>query len=132
MKTYKHYLVQDIEAKWTYGVFDYYGKAHTFIQGLILPDSPILEIFGTDENPETYLTGDTLYILDTKTNQEITPEFCNSPDFRLAKRIYKLIKKQDWTGEADSLSEIYNALNCKEGLYSMVEFLTAELEVMEG
>lgn len=132
MKTYKYYLVQDIEAKWTYGVFNNFGKAHIFIQGLILPDFPILEIFGTDENPETYLTGDVLYVYDSKSGGDILPESCNSSVFKLATRINKIMKNQDWTEEADSLIEIYNSLNDKEGLYSMVEFLTAELESMEG
>ena len=132
MKTYKYYLVQDIGARWTYGVFNTFGKAHIFIQGLILPNFPILEIFGTDESPEVYLTGDVLYIYDSKSGGEILPESCNSSTFKLVTRLNKIIKNQDWTGEADSLIDIYNSLNNKEGLYSMVEYLTAELESMEG
>ena len=66
---YKYYLVQDPDALWTYGIFTDYEKARDFIVSLCLPGFPVLEIFGTNENPDTYLPGDTLLIYNPKTDK---------------------------------------------------------------
>ena len=129
MRLYKYYLVQPVEGdSWTYGIFSTYGKAHQFITNLILPDSPVLEIFGTDDAPDTYLTGETLFIYNSATGEIIPPDSINTPVYNLAKRVYKLIKAQDWTGEADGLTDIYHALTDPEKTLSIIEYLTAELE----
>lgn len=123
MKTYKNYLVQDIDTTWTYGVFDTFAKALQFINTLSLPESPVLEIFGTDEDPDTYLTGDTLFV---KGESEII--VLDTRKLNIAKRIYKLEKAQDWTDEAFSVIENCKMLDNEEDLLRTIEYLVEELE----
>ena len=61
---YKHYLIQITTANydaWTIYETDNYNEAHRFFDGLFFPSEVTrLELFGTNEEPDTYLTGKTI------------------------------------------------------------------------
>ena len=131
-KTYKNYLVQTVAdgGGWTYGVFPTFEKAHDFIQNIILPEKTVLEIFGTDDDPDTYLTGETIIYYDTTTGGFILP--VNLRVFKLAKRIYKYEKANAWAeDDADTLAGITDRLQNKDDLLDIIEYLITELETMQ-
>ena len=62
---YKHYLIQITTANydaWTIYETDNYNEAHKFFDGLLFlpPEVTRIELFETNEEPDTYLTGKTI------------------------------------------------------------------------
>lgn len=135
MKTYNYYLVDDTSNDgWTYGLFRDFETAKLFCINLILPGSPILEIIGTDEDPDTYKFADTLWIYDTASGETI-PTYTKSKSFSLAERIRKQEERFCSPGleeeELSPIPEIIKSLETVDGCHSMIEYLLDNIEVME-
>lgn len=71
MKTYKNYLVETSKHDWTYGFFTDFETAKTFSRQLTVKDADFIEVIGTDEDPDTFTSCETVFIWDVSGSKEI-------------------------------------------------------------
>ena len=142
-KSYKNYMVMEISEEpidgipdWMVACFSDHNTAKAFADAFI-PKTDIdrIEIWGTDEDTDTYKSADTLYI------RNLTDGTCTDLDefdpyvANLAVRIRRTEERLCSPGlEEEELSpttEIAKFLETVEGCHSMIEYLLDNIEVME-
>ena len=119
MKKYNNYMVQEIfedeGQEWTVAVFTDYKKAVDFTEAYVPKEGKRIEIWGTDEDTDTFLTADTLYVRNLENGASVDLEGLNPKVKELADRIYD--------EEGDPYNVILTDLLTLEGCYQTIEYL---------
>lgn len=116
---YKNYLV--IEKKkagdeWTVATFNNESSAIDFCNAYTPQAADLVEVWGTDEDPDTFLTADTVYIKDVKTGETFRPAEADNYVKNLASRLY------DEEG-GETVEEITADLMTLKGCYTTINYL---------
>jgi hypothetical protein len=119
MKEYKNYMVQEIfedeDQEWTVAVFTDYKKAVDFTEAYAPKEGKRIEIWGTDEDTDTFLTAETLYVRNLENGTSVNLDGLNPKVKELADRIYD--------EEGDPYNVILTDLLSLEGCYQTIEYL---------
>lgn len=119
MKEYKNYMVQEIfedeGQEWTVAVFTDYKKAVDFTEAYAPKEGKRIEIWGTDEDTDTFLIAETLYVRNLENGTSVNLDGLNPKVKELADRIYD--------EEGDPYNVILTDLLSLEGCYQTIEYL---------
>lgn len=124
MKKYKNYMVIEFnedDEDWMVAEFQDYKKAIDFAESYVPKNSRRIEIWGTDEDTDTYKFADTLYVRSViyDTSVDLTKDE-NSIIKTLADRIYD--------EEGDPYNEIIAQLSTLGGCHAMIEYLLETID----
>lgn len=125
MKTFKNYMVIDVTNEdWCLAEFQDYEKAKDFIKAVVLKDSEQLEIWGTDEDPDTYTSCRTVYIRNLKKGVAVDIAKLEEKNPDILNLAYKLFDEE---GE-ESVEELVVDLSTVSGCHDIIKFLLDTIE----
>lgn len=117
MREYKNYMVMEMGiTEWMIANFNSYDEAVKFCNAYIPKEADKLEVWGTDEDTDTFLDADTLYIRDLKKNTAV--DLGKVPDkvLGLASRLYDEEMEESYGDVVATLSTI-------DGCHDPIEYL---------
>lgn len=117
MREYKNYMVMEMGVtEWMIANFNSYDMAVAFCNAYIPREADKLEVWGTDEDTDTFLDADTLYIRDLKKNTAVDLGKVSDKVSELASRLYDEEMEESYGDVVATLSTI-------DGCHDTIEYL---------
>lgn len=117
MREYKNYMVMEMGiTEWMIANFDSYNKAVEFCKAYIPKDANRVEVWGTDEDTDTFMDADTLYIRDLKKNTAVDLGKVSDKVLGLASRLYDEEMEERFEDVVANLTTL-------DGCYDTIEYL---------
>lgn len=117
MREYKNYMVMEMGlTEWMIANFNSYDMAVEFCKAYIPKDANRVEVWGTDEDTDTFMDADTLYIRDLKANTCVDLGDVSEKVFGLASRLYDEEMEERFEDVVASLTTL-------DGCYDTIEYL---------
>lgn len=135
MKEYRHYMIMEIckdNEDWMIAELQDYQKAKDFTEAYISKTGERIEIWGTDEAPDTFKSCSTLYIRNltygTSINYAEMTDTERQEAINLTSFASKVYDAEGGDGGADSLNEIVTQLKSLKGCYNIIEYLLSTID----
>ena len=117
MREYKNYMVLEISiTEWMIANFSSYDEAVKFCNAYIPKEADKIEVWGTDEDTDTFTDAHTLYIRDLNNNTSV--DLCKVPDKVLG--LASLLYDEEME---ERFEDVVASLTTLDGCYDTIEYL---------